>query len=198
MFKKLIDFVCCKLLYHVKYIHLENLQKVPKYIICPNHSSIFDPTFIYPIVDSLATMAKAELFKNPILARIFRALGAFPVNREIKDTKSVLQALSVLEEKKESKLLLFPEGKTIRKDEPIGKVRNGAAFFAAKLEIPIIPVYITRFPKFFSKVFVVFGEPINISQEVLKDKEKMREESQMLLYKIYELEKEIVNEGGKK
>ena len=39
-------------------------------------------TFIFPIVDNLSIMAKSEIFKNKLLAKLFRRYRVFPVNRE--------------------------------------------------------------------------------------------------------------------
>lgn len=78
----------------------------------------------------------------------------------------------------------------MKKEEDIGKkVHNGPTFIAAKLEIPIIPVFITRRPKLFSKVKVVFGIPFFMDKELLKDKKKLKENSENLINEIYKLDK---------
>lgn len=45
-------------------------------------------------------MAKAELFKNPILGFIIRSLGAFPISRGKGDVGSVKTVFRLLEEGK--------------------------------------------------------------------------------------------------
>ena len=89
---------------------------------------------------------------------------------------------------------MFPEGRVIKKKEDIGKYyRKGAVYISANCNIPIIPVYITMRPLFFSKVTVTFGEPIYIKKEELNSKQEIENKSKMLIQKIYELN----NERGK-
>ena len=47
-------------LFKVSYSGLDNLNKYDQYLICPNHSCVFDPFFIYPPSRNLFIMAKAE------------------------------------------------------------------------------------------------------------------------------------------
>lgn len=184
--KRLIKLIFCHILYRVKYHNKEILKKIEKCVICPNHSNIFDPTFIYPVVDNLSIMAKSEIFKNKIIAEILKHYQVFPVNRNKTDVNSLMQALKMLE-KDNCKLLIFPEGKVIKTENEIGLVKKGAVFIAATLQIPILPVYITRRPRFFSKIDVIFGEPMIIGKDILKDKRKIIEKSKKLVEEIYKL-----------
>ncbi len=183
-----VNVICCHLLYRVRYINLEQIKNTKRCIICPNHTSIMDPFFIYPKTNNLFIMAKSELFENKLLAKIFKHYNVFPVDRKKVDVKSTLTAVNIFEDNPEvAQFLIFPEGKVIKKDEEIGKVRNGAIFVAAKAEVPIIPVYISRNVHLFRKVRVIFGEPIKVDKNVLNDKEKIKEKSKELLENIYEL-----------
>ena len=133
-------------------------------------------------------MAKAEIFKYPIFSNIIRHYNVFPVDRTRVDSKSLFQALSIFNVSEPRQLLIFPEGKVVSSDEEIGKrARNGATFISAKANIPIIPSYITRRPKFFSKVHVTFGEPIFMPSNILDDKSKLKNYSKDLINKIYSL-----------
>lgn len=186
--KNFINLFFCNFLFKVSYIGLENLDKYDKYLICPNHSCIFDPFFIYPQTKNLHIMAKAELFKYPILSSILRHYNVFPVDRNKVDSKSLFQALSVFDSSEGRQLLIFPEGKVIKSDEEVRKkVRNGATFIAAKATVPIVPVYISRRPRFFSKVIVTFGAPIFIDSYVLEDKNYLKQCSKDLIDIIYSL-----------
>ena len=82
----------------------------------------------------------------------------------------------------------------IKNDEEIGKVRNGAVFIAATAGVPALPVYISRNVGFFRKIIVTFGKPMEISKDILENKEKIKEKSRELLSNIYKL-KEEQNEG---
>ena len=130
--KTLVKGLCCHFIYRVRYIGLEKIDNKKKYIICPNHSNVLDPTFIFPIVDNLSIMAKSEIFKNKLLAKLFRRYRVFPVNREKRDVKSTLHAIECLNLEENSKLLMFPEGGILKKKEELRKkVQNGAVYFAA-------------------------------------------------------------------
>lgn len=183
-----VNVICCHLLYRVSYTKPEQIKNTKRCVICPNHTSIMDPFFIYPKTNNLFIMAKSELFENKLLAKIFKHYNVFPVDRKKVDVKSTLTAVNIFENNSEAaQFLIFPEGKVIKKNEEIGKIRNGAIFVAAKAEVPIIPVYISRNVHLFKKVNVTFGEPIRVDKSILNDKEKIKEKSKELLNTIYEL-----------
>ena len=186
--KTLIKVLFCKLLFHVHYYNTENLQKYDRFLICPNHSSVFDPFFIYPISQNLSIMAKSEIFKNKLIAKILKHYNVFPVNRNKVDVKSLLHSLSIFDNDTSCELLIFTEGGVVKKEEDIGKkVHSGSIFIATKLNIPIIPVFITRRPKFFSKVNVIFGNPYFINADQLEHKNNFKVEARKLLQTIYAL-----------
>lgn len=188
--KKFINLLFCKFLFKVSYFGLENLEKYNQYLICPNHSCIFDPFFIYPKSKNLYIMAKSELFKYPIFSILLKHYNVFPVNRNAIDSKSLFKALSVFKDNKISQLLIFPEGKVIKQQDEIGKkVRNGATFISAQADVPIVPVYISRRPILFSQVFVTFGEPFFVDSSVLKNKSYLKQCSKNLIDKIYSLKR---------
>lgn len=188
MMKKLINVVFCHFLYKTQYVNVEVLKDIDKCVICPNHSNVFDPTLIYPVIDNMYIMAKKEIFKNKIVAKLLKHYNTFPVDRTRIDPQSLMHSIKIFEEQDKARLVIFPEGKVIKDEEEIGKkARNGAVFIAATKQIPIIPVYITRRPKFFSKVKVIFGEPIYYVAEILKDKSKIKEKSRELIDTIYKL-----------
>ena len=154
--KNIVKFVFCKFLYNVEYVNLESVQNIKNCVICPNHSNIFDPTFIYAKVDNLYIMAKSELFKNKFINWLFTKYNIFPTNREKVDVKSVNHSLNIFETDSNAKLLMFPEGRVIKSKNDIGKYyKKGAIFISAKCNVPIIPVYITMYPRFFTNVKVI-------------------------------------------
>ena len=132
-------------------------------------------------------MAKAELFKNKLMAKIYKAYNVFPIKRGQKDAGSLLHSINVIQEHDNAKLLIFPEGTRIKKGKERGRAKVGPVFIASKANVPIIPVHITKNPKLFSRVTVVFGEPIDVPNNIHEDKKEMQNYSDMLLDKIYEL-----------
>lgn len=182
-----VNFVFTHVLYRVKYFNLEKLNRFDKCLICPNHSDKFDPCFIYAKTNDLCIMAKAELFENKILGGLFKFFDVFPIRRGQHDTKSLLHAIKLFRKVDKRKLLIYIEGERMNKDEPRGTAKAGPVFIAAEAGVPIVPVYVTKNPKKFSKMKVTFGDAIYIDKSKIKDKEYVKSQSQNLLDTIYNL-----------
>jgi len=174
--------------YRVRYINAENLKLVDKAVICPNHSSNADPFWIYFKVPNLWIMAKAELFENKLVGAVLSKFNVFPIHRGKKDAKSLIHSINVIEENEHSRLLIFPEGTRIKRNKERGRAKVGPAFVASEAGVS---VYITKNPKIFSRVYVIFGKPIEVSKDLYKDKENLQEFSDMLLDEIYKLKEKI-------
>lgn len=185
--KKIVNGLVCHLLYHVKYENIEMLEQYERCIICPSHSNILDPCFLFTKTDPLYIMAKSEIFKNKVIAKILYHYHVFPIKREKNDVKGIKTVIELFEQNEKIKLLMFPEGGILKNNTIIRKVKNGAVYLAATLNVPIIPVYITSGPKLFSKVSVKIGEPMLIEKEVLDDKELMKCKSKQLIDTIYDM-----------
>ncbi len=185
---QIIIWLSCHIFFKVEYENLEILEKYEKCLICPNHSRIFDPAFIKPVISDLYCVAKSDLYKNRIIARFLKENNTLPINREKADIGGVKHIIDLLNSKEKIKLLIFPEGRVIKNKQERGKIRSGAVHIAASTNIPIIPVYITARPKFFSKVIVKIGIPFFPNNQVLKEKRILKEEAERLLKEIYGLE----------
>ena len=192
--KLAINIFLCHLFFRVKYENLEELQKLDRCVVCPNHTSIYDPFWIYEKADNMYIMAKAELFKNKLMAKIYKRYNVFPVDRTKVDVKSTLIAKKIFEDNKgRVQFLIFPEGKVITDETEIGKVRNGGVYIAATAGVPILPVHISRNVRLFKKITVTFGKPIYLDKDILSDKERIKEKSKELIKEIYKMEgKEII------
>ena len=186
--RKIIIFVVCRILFRVEYQDEENLKKYDKCLICPNHSRIYYPVFIYPKIENIYGMAKSELFAHKLVANFLKYLNIFPVDREKSDTKSLRKALKLLKDNENIRFLIFPEGRVLKDKKERGVVKNGAVYIATMANVPIMPIYITARPKYFSKVVVKFGKPIFYDKLQLKDKSKIEEASKQLLKEIYTME----------
>ena len=149
-----------KTFYKWKVIGSENIPKTGSVIIVANHISNFDPPALACITDrKLHFMAKDELFKFPILSKIFLELGAFPVKRGGNDRQAIRKGFQILQEGKV--LGVFPEG-TRSKDGKLGKALPGAAMFALKSDAIVIPVGIVSSYKWFQPIKISIGKPISL------------------------------------
>ncbi|WP_099203261.1 lysophospholipid acyltransferase family protein [Miniphocaeibacter massiliensis] len=131
-----------------------NLEDKGSLIICSNHISMWDPlTLAITYKRQINFMAKKELFELPIIGKIFYKVGAFPVERDKVDLKSVKQSLKIL---KEDKILgIFPEGTRVRELD-IENVKEGVGLIANKSGSNILPVHIETEYKIFGKVKVTY------------------------------------------
>lgn len=177
----------CHILYRVKFVNIENVNKFNKCLICPNHSCKFDSNWIYAKTDDIYIMAKSELFENKLNAKLLRSFDVFPIKRGGHDTSSILHAINIFKNVNKRKLLIFPEGEKVRKNEKRGVAKVGPVYIASKANVPIIPVYLTKNPKLFSRVYVIFGEPVYYDKNIIKDKNRLKEETSKLLDTIYGL-----------
>lgn len=145
----------------------EFLPKTGGVIVAVNHASNYDPVLIgLACPRQLAFLAKIELFKNPLLSKCFRYLGAIPLRRGAADTQALKKAIQVLESQKA--LLIFPEG-TRSKTGELQRARHGIGMLAVRCGVPIVPAYLSGSfhmlrRLFRHRVYVRFGKPIYIEE----------------------------------
>ena len=142
----------------VKAIGREHIPDGPA-VICPNHTTAADPFYVvfafghkYP----MRAMAKIQIMRIPLIGWLLSKAGVFGVDRGAADMKAVKTALKVLKEG--DKLLMFPEGTRVHEGEHV-EAKTGAALFAARTGVPLLPVYIQPNKRAFRFNTVVIGEP---------------------------------------
>ena len=113
-------------------------------VLCPNHTTIGDPFYVvfafgrrYP----MRAMAKIQIMRVPFIGWILGKGGVFGVDRGHADMHAVKTALKLL--KDGNKLLMFPEGTRVREGEDVA-AKTGAAMFATRSGVPLVPIYIQR------------------------------------------------------
>lgn len=168
---KFCVYIFCLLIFRVKTVGKENIQKNGPYILCANHTSNWDPLLlISSIKRKVYIMAKEELFKNKFIKWLGKKCCVFPVKRGKKDIESIKFSLKVLKE--EQILGIFPEG-TRNGMRRNGKAQNGAAYLAIRTGVPVIPVAIQGTFKPFTKVKINIGKPITFEEYISKNPEKI-------------------------
>lgn len=150
-----------RLAFRVEVVGIENYIPGAK-ILIPNHLSFHDPLMVGAFLPDLAQyMAKKELFKNKIVAKLLNYGGGFPVDRNTNDIRAVKQSLRIL--KNDNPLLIFAEGTRNRTDGPV-KAKSGAISLALKAKVPIIPISIDSTYKLFHKSRIVFHKPVILEE----------------------------------
>lgn len=109
-------------------------------VVVANHGSHLDPPLLnHALGRPVAFMAKAELFRVPLLGALIRALGAYPVARGASDREAIRIATDRL-------LQGWPTGIFLDGTRQVdGRVNNplpGAALLAARAGVPLLPVAI--------------------------------------------------------
>jgi 1-acyl-sn-glycerol-3-phosphate acyltransferase len=168
-FARFIVLGLCRVLFRVRVVGKEHVPPSGAYILAPSHRSNLDTPFLCFVTPRrVRFIAKRELFKHPLGAKVFTTLGGVPVDRGSASARSALKAVQASLEAGEP-AAVFPEG-TRRKGPEIGELFDGAAYLAVKLRVPIVPVGIggseeilasgKKVPRL-KRVAVVVGAPID-------------------------------------
>lgn len=150
----------------------ENIPKRGGAIIAPNHRSLIDhPTVGVATTRQIWFMAKSELFRNAIAAKLLRSLNSFPVNRGRPDRASLQRCLELLEQ---GELVGIYPGGTRKPDSRFEDLEDGFTYIALKSGAPIVPVALSgtesvlprgrKFPRFV-KIRILIGEPFRLGEK---------------------------------
>ena len=173
---KLFVLPIYKFVFRGHLIGIENIPQKNSFIMVSNHGSLLDPPLLgHSLRRNISFMAKAELFKIPLLGFIIKACGAYPVKRGIVDKNTIKTACKKLSN--DNCIGIFIDG-TRQKNGRVNKPKQGAALLAFKNQKLLLPVAIVnshrliRFKFFiplFSKIVIKVGEPVQPPQSSSKD-----------------------------
>ncbi len=145
----------------------EHVPRTGAVIVAANHRSFLDPFVIGCCVRRpVYFVAKRELFEKRLKAWILNALGAFPLRRDESDGETLETARAVL--RRGDVVVIFPEG-TRQSGPALQPLFEGAAYVAARTQVPIVPVGIGGSEKALPKgkklprpvkIHILVGEPL--------------------------------------
>lgn len=147
-------------LHPLKVSGVENLPEDEPVLLCPNHSSNWDPILLVCALKSdtkMRIMGKNQLFKIPLLRSFLLHMGVFPVARGNSDINAVKTAIKAL--KDGFHLLVFPEGTRVRDNRKDVRPKGGVVMIAIRAGVKMMPVFISTSKKLFAPVTIIFGEP---------------------------------------
>lgn len=168
----------------INYNGLENIPTDGAVIFAPNHTNALMDALLILAMDNKPKVfvARADIFKNPTLAKIFTFLKIMPIMRmrdgisEVKkNDKTIEKAVDVLKDK--VPFCIFPEGQHQAKHsaQPLSKGIFRIAFQAQEL-MPQMPLYIVpvglqygNFFRFRSTINVNICEAINVGEFIAKN-----------------------------
>jgi 1-acyl-sn-glycerol-3-phosphate acyltransferase len=173
---KLFVLPIYKFVFRGHLIGIENIPQKNAFIMVSNHGSLLDPPLLgHALGRNISFMAKAELFKIPLLGLIIKACGAYPVKRGIVDKNTIKTACKKLSN--DNCIGIFIDG-TRQKNGRVNRPKQGAALLAFKNQKLLLPVAIVnshrliRFKFFiplFSKIVIKVGKPVQPPQSSSKD-----------------------------
>ena len=173
---KLFVLPIYKFVFRGHLIGIENIPQKNAFIMVSNHGSLLDPPLLgHALGRNISFMAKAELFKIPLLGFIIKACGAYPVKRGIVDKNTIKTACKKLSN--DNCIGIFIDG-TRQKNGRVNRPKQGAALLAFKNQKLLLPVAIVnshrliRFKFFiplFSKIVIKVGKPIKPPKSSSKD-----------------------------
>ena len=163
----LFVFPIYKFVFRGQLIGRENIPQKNSFIMVSNHGSLLDPPLLgHALRRNISFMAKAELFKIPLLGFIIKACGAYPVKRGIVDKNTIKTACKKL--LNNNCIGIFIDG-TRQKNGRVNRPKQGAALLAFKNQKLLLPVAIVnshRLIRFkfgipiFTKIVIKVGEPV--------------------------------------
>ena len=182
------------LIYRTKYINPHNVPKEGAYIFAGNHISSVDPIImaVGQKHRNIHFMAKAELFKNPVLRWFFISIGAFPVDRGNSDKGAVRHFEELLSD---GELMgIFIEGTRSKTGEFL-KPKSGAALIAYDTKTPVIPVCQTKIK---GRRVCHFGEPMTLEELGFENggAREYREASRRIMDKLKEFREQDLELWG--
>ncbi|KWX74669.1 acyl-phosphate glycerol 3-phosphate acyltransferase [Paenibacillus riograndensis] len=173
------------ILFPLKIIGKENVPEEGGVLLCANHISLLDPMTIgIKLRRQVKYMAKAELFKVPVLGWLIDKLGAFPVKRGGVSKESIKTALNTL--RSGHVMGIFPEG---TRNADSGAAKKGAASFALRSGAAVVPAAIVGSYKPFRRMTVIYGAPIDLSSFAGAGSESLEEVTDVIMGHIREMAK---------
>ena len=172
-----------KLIYPIRCKGIENIPEGPA-VVCANHSNLVDPLLVAAAFGKKTFMhfiAKLELRGVPLIGWVLEKCGVCFVNRGHGDIGAMRSMMKFL--KRGDKIFIFPEGTRVGEDNMVD-AKTGAVRLASKMKAPIVPVYIPRRKKLFSRVELIIGSPYSVEGHNHNEYEAL---SDGIMEHIYEL-----------
>ena len=180
----------------VRYVGYDKIPQDGAVIYAPNHTNALMDALVILAMDRKPKVfvARADIFRKPILAKIFTFMRIMPIMRlrdgvdEVKKNyETIERSVDVLRDK--VPFCIFPEGQHQAKYSslPLSKGIFRIAFQAQEL-MPDIPLYIVpvgiRYGSFFrfrSTVRVAIGDPINVGEYLAEINEATPQEQMNIM-----------------
>lgn len=172
----------------VSRLHVRGREHVPDaggVLLAANHFSWADPILVGAAIHRPAHyLAKEAVFRNPVAAQFFYAMGQIKVNRDVGGNEDAV-ATAVRWIRDGHVIGVFPEGTRSRPGQ-VRRGKTGVARMAAMSGTPVTPIAVDTqefwprgrgLPKLGAKVYLNIGEPMrfDLKPSDAEDRARMRE-----------------------
>ncbi|MCL4234280.1 MAG: 1-acyl-sn-glycerol-3-phosphate acyltransferase, partial [Deltaproteobacteria bacterium] len=151
-------------------IRIEGLERVTNprnpYVVVSNHQSMADIPIISRLPWDMKWVAKASLFKLPVVKTMMRVAGDIPVDRGDKDSRGKVYGLAESYLKRRCSVMFFAEG-TRAKDDKVLAFHDGAFKLAIQAQVPVLPLAVDGSRDCLPKHTWIFRNVSNIHLAVL-------------------------------
>ena len=164
-----------KAIWHVKGSGLENIPEDTNFLICTNHRTVLDPSFISSclpskVADNTCIVGKSDLVNDGPLKKFVLTHNIIPVDRSGNSMATLDRCRELLEEG--WNVLVFPEGTNFENNTSMFPFKEGPVRLSIATGKPIVPGHISgiahvdaemsafKLPPTASRVRVKFGPPI--------------------------------------
>jgi 1-acyl-sn-glycerol-3-phosphate acyltransferase len=161
-------------------LHLDRLKRPGAYILAPTHLSVFDVPCLMAISPrNLDFVSIVEVFRNPIVATIYGAANAFPLDRSKPDSPTVRTIFDRLERGRV--VAMFPEGNIRTPETSVlagGHFKPGVARIAQLADVPVIPSVVLGTDAYYKvkswlplrrvRYGAIFGDPLTVRKDLEK------------------------------
>jgi 1-acyl-sn-glycerol-3-phosphate acyltransferase len=131
---------------------VDGLEHVPvrgPFVLVANHSSYYDHFLIETVLSTVRSgrvwfLTKSEAFDKPLVGRWHTIMNAIPVDRTRPTAATFAQVREALQG--DDVLVVYPEG-TRGPGQGLLPFKDGAFWFAARNEVPVVPLGIAGAPE---------------------------------------------------
>jgi 1-acyl-sn-glycerol-3-phosphate acyltransferase len=177
---------------------LERLEPGRSYVFAGNHISNLDPPFHIAVLSAFVSvrfLAKAELFRIPILAQAMRRIGIVETDRAAHSAahRKINEQVHRVVERGLS-LVIYPEG-TRSRDAELKPFKKGAFRIAIDNRLPVVPIAISGLDRAWrpgeklvrgGQSRMVLHDPIETEGLTTADIEALRDEVRSIVSATYE------------
>lgn len=153
--------------WRIQILGRENIDANQAYVIVSNHQSLADIPLLSHLRLDTKWLAKAELFRIPLVGWMMRMAGDVPVNRSVprEGAKAMLRCAKYLRE--HVSVVFFPEGGRSL-DGEVQPFNEGAFQLAIREKIPILPLVVEGTGKALPSKTWLWGKTRDIQLRVLE------------------------------